>query len=189
MLVDPTKLAAFDVSLVGVTDAVRRSNANTSGGFYVRGAQESLIRGVGRLDRPADLERAVVALAGGVPVLVGQVADVVVGPAPKRGAGSYNGKPAVVIAVLKQPGANTLALTRLIDETLDAIQKSLPAGLKIDRNAFRQADFIATSVDNVAEALRDGAILVAVIIFLFLLNWQATLISLWRCWWRWSWRC
>ena len=178
VVVDPAKLAAFDVTLQGVADALRSSNANTSGGFYVRGAQESLIRGVGRITRIEDLERTVVGMNAGVPVLVGDVAEVLLAPAPKRGEGSADAERAVVIGVLKQPGANTLELTALIDETLDTIAKSLPEGMTIGRNGFRQATFIETSVDNVAIALRDGAILVAVIIFLFLLNWQATLISL-----------
>lgn len=178
VLVDPTRMAALDVTLEQVMKALHQSNANTSGGFYVRGPQESLIRGVGRVTRREDLSNTVVAVVGGAPVLVGHVADVVIGPAPKRGEGSANAKRAVVIGVLKQPGANTLELTSLIDDTLDAIEKSLPAGMKIDRNAFRQADFIETSVENVSHALRDGAILVMVIIFLFLLNWQATLVSL-----------
>ena len=178
ILVDPAKLGAFGVTLEQVTHAVELSNQNSTGGFYVRGGQESLIRGVGRFSGREDIEAVVVAVHDGVPVLIGQVADVVVGPAIKRGEGSSGGKPAVVIGVLKQPGANTLALTRIIDENLDEIQKTLPRGMTIDRSLFRQADFIETSVSNVTVALRDGAILVAIIIFLFLFNVRATLISL-----------
>ncbi|MRR13738.1 efflux RND transporter permease subunit, partial [bacterium] len=114
----------------------------------------------------------------GVPVRVGQVATVVVGPALKRGEGSANAKPAVILGVLKQPGANTLLLTKEVDRTLDEIQRTLPAGMKIERKLFRQADFIRSAVRNVSVALRDGAILVAIILFLFLWSPRTTLISL-----------
>jgi CzcA family heavy metal efflux pump len=178
VLVEPDRLVQFDVTLDQVVDAVARSNQNSTGGFYVRGPQETLIRGLGRVRSEADLERAVVASRDGTPILVGQVAEVVVGPAIKRGEGSSDARPAVVMGILKQPGANTLDLDRTIDRHLDEIQKGLPAGMSIDRGLFRQADFIATSVENVSTALRDGAILVAAILFLFLLNVRTTLISL-----------
>ena len=178
VLVSPDKLQAFNVSLEQVMEALRQSNENSSGGFLVRGAQEQLIRGVGRIGSKEDVERAVVAVHEGIPVLVGQVAQVVVGPGIKRGEGSSNAEPAVVMGVLKQPGANTLELTQRIDQSLDEIQKTLPEGMKIDRQLFRQADFIQTAIQNVSDALRDGAILVAIILFLFLLNVRTTLISL-----------
>ena len=178
VLVEPQKLQYFNVTLAEVIKAVEESNQNSSGGFFIHGVQESLIRGVGRIQSKEDIERAVVAVRDGVPILVRQVARVEVGPAIKRGEGSSNAEPAVVLSVMKQPGANTLGLTRLIDQQLDEIQKTLPEGMRIDRNAFRQADFIQTAVRNVSVALRDGAILVAVILFLFLMNVRATLISL-----------
>ncbi len=178
VLISPEKLQAFGVSLHEVVSALEGSNQNSSGGFLVQGAQERLIRGVGRINSGADVERTVVAVHDGVPVLVGQVSDVVVGPAIKRGEGSSNAEPAVVMGVLKQPGANTLILTRQIDHHLDEIQKTLPEGMQIDRQLFRQSDFIQTAIANVSVALRDGAILVAIILFLFLLNFRTTLISL-----------
>jgi len=178
VLVDPAKLFAYGVALADVVRALEESNQNSTGGFYVRGAQEMLIRGVGRIGGKEDIERAAVSVRAGVPVLVGQVADVVVGPAIKRGEGSANAEPAVVLGVLKQPGANTLELTELIDKNLDEIQGTLPQGMKIDRHIFRQSDFIETSVENVSAALRDGAVLVAIILFLFLFNVRTTLISL-----------
>ncbi|MHB8873248.1 MAG: efflux RND transporter permease subunit, partial [Myxococcaceae bacterium] len=178
VLIAPEKLQAHQVSLQEVMKALEGSNQNSSGGFLIQGAQERLIRGMGRISSGADLEATVVAVHGGVPVLVGQVAEVVVGPAIKRGEGSSNAEPAVVMGVLKQPGANTLNLTREIDHHLDEIQKTLPEGMKIDRQLFRQSDFIETAISNVSVALRDGAILVAFILFLFLLNFRTTLISL-----------
>ncbi len=178
VLVAPEKLQAFNVSLQEVMKALKGSNQNSSGGFLVQGAQERLIRVLGRVGSKEDVERTVVAVREGVPVVVGQIAQVVVGPAIKRGEGSSNAEPAVILGVLKQPGANTLDLTRKIDRNLDEIQRMLPEGMKIDRQLFRQSDFIETAISNVSSALRDGAILVAIILFLFLLNFRTTLISL-----------
>ncbi len=176
--VDPDRLRAFDVTLVEVSEALAQSNANSTGGFFVRGGQEALIRGVGRIQRESDLGRAVVTVRDGVPILVEHVAVVEVGAAIKRGEGSSNGERAVVIGIQKQPGANTLALTARIDAELAAIQRTLAPGMVIERNKVRQADFINTAVRNVSVALRDGAILVAIILFLFLWNVRTTLISL-----------
>lgn len=177
-LVDPMKLQARGIALSQVVETLKESNRNVSGGFYVEGGQEYLIRGIGRVRGPGDIASAVLRVDGGVPVRVGDVAEVMVGPAIKRGEGSINGKPAVVLAILKQPDANTLDLTRRLDQALDEIQDSLPAGIGIDRRSFRQADFISRAVTNVEHALRDGAILVVAILFAFLLNVRATFISL-----------
>ncbi len=176
--VAPDRLAAFDVGLPDVLAALDASNANSTGGFMVRGGQEALIRGVGRLGGEADIASAVVTVRDGVPVVVGQVAEVELGPAIRRGTGSSDARPAVVIGIQKQPGANTLELTARIDRELDAIQRGLPDGMIIERDKARQADFIGTAVRNVSVALRDGAILVAVILFLFLFQLRPTLISL-----------
>ncbi|MBL8622957.1 MAG: efflux RND transporter permease subunit [Myxococcales bacterium] len=176
--VAPERLAAFDVGLPDVLAALHASNANSTGGFMVRGGQEALIRGVGRLGGEADIASAVVTVRDGVPVVVGQVAEVELGPAIRRGTGSSDARPAVVIGIQKQPGANTLELTARIDRELDAIQRGLPEGMIIERDKARQADFIGTAVRNVSVALRDGAILVAVILFLFLFQLRPTLISL-----------
>ena len=176
--VDPDRLRAFDVSLEEVLKAIEESNQNSTGGFFVHGAQESLIRAVGRVGSLDDLRNIVVSVRGGVPILVGQVAEVTVGPATKRGEGSSDAKPAVVLGITKQPAVNTLELTARIDKELEAIQKTLPAGMVIERDKARQADFIESAVANVSTALRDGAILVAVILFIFLFNVRTTLISL-----------
>jgi len=176
--VDPDRLRAFDVTLEQVTEALRESNGNSTGGFFTRGGQEQLIRGVGRITSAADVEQAAVAVRDGVPILVGQVGQVAIGAAIKRGEGSSDAKPAVILGIQKQPGANTLDLTDRIDAELATIQQTLPEGMVIERNKARQADFIETAIGNVSTALRDGAILVAIILFLFLWNVRATLISL-----------
>ncbi|MBI3303363.1 MAG: efflux RND transporter permease subunit, partial [Deltaproteobacteria bacterium] len=178
VLISPEKLAAYGVSLTEVTAAVKETNQNTSAGFYVEGGQEYLIHGVGRVRQPEEIANTVVALHDGQPVLVRHLADVRIGPAIKRGEGSAQGKPAVILGIQKQPGANTLTLTKQLDHTLDEIQQTLPAGMTINRHIFRQADFIQVSIDNVIDALRDGTLVVVVILLLFLMNVRATLITL-----------
>ncbi len=178
VLLRPEALQALDVGVDEVAAALRTTNQNASGGFYVEGSQEYLLRAVGRADGLDDLGDTVVAVRGGQPVTVRQLADVRIGPKIKRGEGAASGRPAVILAVLKQPDANTLELTARVDRALDEIQSTLPAGLRIDRKIFRQSDFISAAVGNVEAALRDGAILVAVILLVFLANLRATVISL-----------
>src|SRR6185503_4084916 len=121
---------------------------------------------------------SVVALRGTRSVLIKDLAEVREGAALKRGEGSRNGKPAVIVGVQKQPGANTVALTARLDRELDALQRELPRGMTIDRRIFRQADFIEVAIDNVMRALRDGGLLVVAIVVLFLANARAAAITL-----------
>ncbi|WNG59280.1 efflux RND transporter permease subunit [Archangium gephyra] len=178
VLLRPESLQALQVSFEQVAHALRTTNQNSSGGFYVEGGQEYLLRAVGRAQGVEDVANTVVTVRAGQPITVGQVADVRVGPKPKRGEGSANAEPAVILAVMKQPDANTLELTRRLDTVLDDIQRTLPQGMVINRDIFRQSDFISVAVHNVSVALRDGAILVAVILLVFLMNLRATFISL-----------
>ncbi len=177
VLVSPEGLRAYDVTLQDVLAAAEGSNVNASGGVFMDRGQEYLIRGVGRVQDARDIASTVVTTRGGVPVLIGDVAEVRIGAATKLGDGSVNAAPAVVMSIQKQPNTNTLELTERIDETLAEIQATLPAGMTINRGVFRQAEFIETSVDNVIEALRDGAILVVLILFLFLWSFRTTFIS------------
>src|ERR687896_345313 len=177
VLVDPARMLATGVTLEEVVRAARGSNANASGGVYMDKGQEYVIRGIGRVQTADDVAKTVVAVRGGVPVLLSQVADVRVGAAPKYGDASVNAKPGVVLAVQKQPGTNTLELTRRIERELADMQRTLPKGMTAHVELFRQADFISVAVENVIEALRDGAILVVAILFLFLWNMRATAIS------------
>jgi copper/silver efflux system protein len=177
VLVDPDKLRAYNISLQEVLHAVEESNQNSSGGVFMEKGQEYLIRGLGRVYSTEDIGRSVVAVREGVPILVKDMAEVRIDAAVKIGDASVNAKPAVVISIQKQPGANTLELTRRIESTLDEIQETLPPGMTINSNVFRQADFIQVAIDNVAAALRDGAILVVIILFLFLANARTTFIS------------
>ncbi|HWR54003.1 MAG TPA: efflux RND transporter permease subunit [Bryobacteraceae bacterium] len=178
VLVFPAKLKAYDLTISQVEDALRKTNQNTSAGFRIAGGQEYLIQGIGRVARTGDIADSVVVTRGTNPVLVRDIAEVRIGEGLKRGEGSHNGKPAIVIGLQKQPGANTLDLTRELDRILDEIQTTLPAGMKIDKNVFRQADFIEIGVHNLLDALRDGGILVIIVVVLFLANFRASIITL-----------
>jgi CzcA family heavy metal efflux pump len=178
VVVSPGKLLAHDVTLNDVEEALQRANRNTSAGFLVNGGQEYLIQGIGRISDLRGIGQTVVALRNGRPVLIDQLGQVQIGSALKRGEGSHNGKPAVILGIQKQPGANTLQLTRLLDAALDEVQASLPEGVAIEKHIFRQADFIETANRNLIGALRDGGLLVILVVFFFLANLRASSITL-----------
>ena len=178
VIAHPEALRANSVSLTELLEAVRASSENASAGIYTEGAQEYVLQAVGRVRSAEEIGESVVAMRGTRPVLIRDVADVQEGAALKRGEGSRNGKPAVVIGVQKQPGANTIDVTELLDRELDALQRDVPAGITIDRMIFRQADFIQVAVNNVIAALRDGGILVIGVVILFLANLRAAAITL-----------
>jgi CzcA family heavy metal efflux pump len=175
--VDPARLVAHGLGLDDVAAAVAGTNANSSAGFLIEGGQESIIHGVGRVSRVEDIADTVLVAHDTAPVRVGDVATVALGPALKRGDGSYKAEPAVVLGIQKQPGVNTLELTARIDRLLDDLQTALPPGMTIQRGIFRQSDFIARSIDNVQIALRDGVLLVLLIVFIFLWSPRATAIT------------
>jgi len=178
VVLKPARLAAYGLATDEVLAALGRSNENISAGFYAEGGQEFLIHGLGRVQSPADIADTLVAMRGGEPVLVKHIAEVRIGPALRRGAAAANGEPAVVIGIQKQPSANTLTLTRAIDDVLAEIQATLPEGMHIETQVFRQADFIGLAIDNLEAALRDGALLVVLVVFAFLVSVRATVISL-----------
>src|SRR5881628_1625199 len=178
VIAHPAQLRANNISLTELLDSVRGASQNTSAGVYTEGPQEYVLQAIGRVRNPEEIGESVVALRGARSVLIRDVADVREGGAFKRGEGSRSGKPAVIVGVQKQPGANTIELTRRLDRELDALQHEIPRGMTIDRRIFRQADFIDVAVDNVVKALRDGGILVIVIVLLFLANLRAAAITL-----------
>ncbi len=178
VIAHPDALRANAISLTELLGAVRGASQNTSAGIYTEGAQEYVLEAIGRARTPQDIGETVVALRGDRSVLVRDVADVREGAAFKRGEGSRSGKPAVIVGVQKQPGANTIDVTARLDRELDVLQRELPAGMTIDRRIFRQADFIEVAVANVFRALRDGGLLVVVIVILFLSNARASAITL-----------
>ncbi|WP_419937275.1 efflux RND transporter permease subunit [Candidatus Palauibacter sp.] len=177
ILIHPERLLAYGVGLDQVLEAAAGSNRNASGGVYRSGGREVLIRGIGRARGLEEIGLTVVAVREGVPVLIEDLAEVRIGPRVRLGTASVNAEPAVVLSIQKQPGANTLELTERIDAELNEIEAELPTGVAFERAVFRQADFISLAVENVIEALRDGALLVIAVLLLFLWNLRTTAIS------------
>ena len=178
VLVTPEKLKQFGVTVDDVSKALEKSNSNSTGGFVDAQSQEYLVRNLGRFYSVDELKQTVVAYRNNTAVKVGDVANVEFGARIKRGEAGANGKPAVIMSIQKQPGTSTLELTKKVDDALKELQASLPEDVEINANLFRQANFISTSISNVVEALRDGSILVVIVLFLFLLNFRTTFITL-----------
>ena len=177
VVADPGALAQRGITVDDLIEALSRTSRSAAAGFHVDRGQEYLVRGLGRARSATDLAATVLRLEDGVPVTVGDVAAVQEAPEPKRGTASYKTRPAVILSVQKQPDANTLALTQEIDRVLSGLSRSLPEGVTLETENFRQADFIEIAIRNVSVALRDGAILVVLVLFLFLGNLRTTLIS------------
>ena len=181
VLVDPFKLRNFNISLHEVEEAAKSANVNSTGGFLLGAYTEGLIRNLARVHTLEDLAGSVIPTRRekDLALTLGQVADVRIGgPLAKRGDAGVNGAPAVILSVQKQPGADTPKLTQQIEQELRNIQSNIPASVKIHSGLFRQATFIENSIRNIEIALRDGAILVVIVLFLFLLNLRTTLITL-----------
>ncbi len=175
---DTARMAQFGVSLSQIESALQGFSSNAGGGFIDLNSREYLIRHIGRSNRVEDLQGLAVAWSGGRAILLEQVASVRYAAGQKRGDGGYNGVSAVVVSIQKQPSADTVRLTHDIESALGELKQGRPAGLSEPRVLFRQADFIQASVGNVSEALRDGAVMVAIVLFAFLLSARTTLISL-----------
>jgi len=176
--VDPWKLKNYNLNLHQIHMAVANTNVNAAGGFFVNSGKEYLIRGLGRIENIAQLKKTVVALHEGVPVRLGEVADVKIAAATKIGMASVNNAHGVMLMISKQPNANTLDLTESIETALQDLEKSLPDGVVIHKEIFKQADFIKVAISNVVAALRDGSILVVLILMLFLANTRIVVISI-----------
>jgi len=175
---DTARMSQFGVSLTQVEQALKGYAGNAGGGFVDLNSREYLIRHLGRSNRAEDLAGIAVAWKDGRAILLEQVATVSFAAGLKRGDAGYNGLPAVVLSVQKQPDADTVKLTGQIESALVELKQGLPQGLAEPRVLFRQADFIKASIGNVTEALRDGAIMVAIVLFAFLLSARTTVISL-----------
>lgn len=179
VLVEQEKLRLYDLTIAEVVDGAQEAHSTLSAGYLPDvDSLELPIRQSGRVRSVADIAGTVIKYHDGAPVTIGQVADVRLGPALKRGTGADGGRPAVVMTVQKAPGTNTLVITDRVDAMLDTLQSSLPSGIHINRQIFRQSDFIQHSVDNVMHALRDAGIIVTVILIMFLLNVRTTVITL-----------
>ncbi len=178
VLVNPEELRKYDVSLEDVEHAVSASNANATGGYLNLGANELLVRSLGRIETVEGLNNVVIKTGKDRPILLGQVARIVEAAQVKRGDAAVNGFPAVMLTISKQPGADTRELTDRVVAALEELKPSLPTDIRIDPSIYQQKTFIELSVANVIEALRDGGVLVIIILFLFLLNFRTTFITL-----------
>ena len=178
VLVDPGLLLRFGVTLEDVELAVQASNSNATGGYLNQGDNELLVRSIGRIQSIGDLEAVVVKPSAERSVVLSQVARVAEAPQVKRGDAAVNGHPAVILVIAKQPGADTRKLTDDVTKALDELRSSLPADIQVNPELYQQKTFIDLSIQNVIEALRDGGILVVIVLFLFLLNFRTTFITL-----------
>ena len=180
VFIDPERLISYNLSLEDVADALTKGNENSAGGFLIKDARELMIRGLGRISNVSDLENVVIDVRElGTPILVKDVATVKIGSLPeiRRGAGSHNGIETVLAKVVKQPGINTIDLSDKVISVLKSLEQSMPEGVKI-KIEYAQADLIRRAVDTVKDALRDGAILVVIILVIFLFNIRTALITL-----------
>lgn len=173
----PSKMKFHHVSLDELYVAIAQLNHNASGGYLEQYGKQYLISGKGRIRSIKEIEEAFVKMEGEVAIRVGDLATVKIGGAPKLGNASINGKDALTLTILKQPTANTLKLSQEIDKTISEISKNLPTNVHLDPNLFKQSNFIATSISNLQRVLLEGIFFVVLVLFLFLMEWRATLIS------------
>lgn len=180
ILMDPGKMRRHGVSMDEAIYAVKGMNQNASGGTLYEYGNEYIVRGLLSTNDIDELKKAVVKTSeNGLPITLDAVADVRIGPkTPVLGVASNDGKPAVLLTVTKQPNTNTLALTGRLDNALDELKANLPADVKVNSRIFRQSRFIESSLDNVKQSLIEGAIFVIIVLFIFLMNWRTTVISL-----------
>lgn len=181
VLVDPVKLSQYGKSLHDIKQAIEGANVSATGGFMISDYTETLIRVNGRVGTVEDLARSPLPKTDdeAPPIRLEQVAEVRLGgPIGKRGDASVNMTPAVIVSIQKQPDADTLRLTRMIEDEIASIRAGLPADVVLHDDIFRQASFIELAIHNVEEALRDGSILVILVLGLFLLNFRTTFITL-----------
>ncbi|MDO5522659.1 MAG: efflux RND transporter permease subunit, partial [Bacteroidia bacterium] len=177
ILADPQKMDFLGVTMSELAQAGRSFSENSSGGVVRDFGNEYMIRGMARTNDLDQLGETYIKTVNNLPVLVSDVADVVIGSAVKYGYASENAEPAVIIAISKQPNINTLRVTENIERNLAEIERTLPSDVKMNTRIFRQADFIESSVRNVGNALLEGALFVIIILFLFLASFRTTVIS------------
>lgn len=178
VLASPQRMKQYGVSLEDLIAACQQTSLNASGGFMNQYGNEYVVRGIGRTNDLEALGKSVITHEHDQPVTINDVAQIKIGSAVKIGDGSLRGEPAVILTVMKQPNTNTLQLTRTIDAAMADLSQSLPDDIHIDTKIFRQADFIDASVSNIQKTLIEGSIFVVIVLFIFLMNWRATVISL-----------
>jgi CzcA family heavy metal efflux pump len=178
VLADPQRMRHFGVSLKELEEICKNISHNSQGSVIRQYGNEFVVRGIARTNNLEQLGASLVKYTDGAPVRVNDVADVKIGAAVKMGHGSQNASPAVILSISKQPNANTIKLTRAVEDNLTDLRLSLPPDVIIDTSIFKQADFIETAINNVQRVLIEGAVLVIIILLLFLMSFRTTIISL-----------
>ena len=179
ILLDPGKMKYYNVSLTEVMSNVQEMTLNPSGGVLNDFGNEYIVQGILSTSDVEEMGKTVVKMAGNVPVCLNDIATVAVGnSSPRIGAASVKGESGVIVTVTKQPNTNSLELTKKLDHTIAELQQSLPDGVQLSTDIFRQARFIESSVNNVQKSLIEGALFVVLILALFLMNTRTTFISL-----------
>ncbi len=176
--INAERLAQYELTVEDIVENVEGALQNRGGGILVENELEYPIRILVAPSEIDELQSLGVGSFNDTPIVLGDVASLIEGPSPVRGAASIDGKEGVVMRIVKQPEAETLEVTKLVDETLESLERSLPEGIELHNDLFRQEWFITASLENVIEALRDGIILVIIILILFLANTRTTLITL-----------
>jgi len=175
---DLGQMMALDVSLRDLTHALEGFGANSGGGFVNQHDREYVIRNVGRTRALDDLEALTIVERNGVSITLGQIAEVGFEPRVKRGDASYMGEPAVIVSVMKQPGADSTTLVAAVKLAMAGLVQNFPPEVKFRDVIYDQADFITTSVDNVKRVLIEASVVVTIVLFVFLMNARTTIISL-----------
>lgn len=178
VLLSSDKLFQYGLTVKELLDAVRQANVSVPGGFLVTPGQEYVITGAGRISSLQELQQTKVAERGGIPIRLEQVATVRFGPEFKRGDATWEGKPAVIGTVSKLFGADTLTVTYQVEQALEEIRKTLPPGVELNTQVFRQANFIESSIANLRQAILEGVVVVSIVVIFFLFNVRASLITL-----------
>lgn len=178
ILISSEKLNTRSINLEDLNERLSQISQNTTGGYLTRGENELLIRNIGTVSTIEDIENTVVGHHFGKPVLLKEIAEVKIDSAIKRGDSSYNGKPSVVLVIQKQPGTDTVKITKDIEAAIESIKSSLPKGIGITTDVFKQSNFIEASIDGVKNKLIFGTILVFIVLFAFLANLRMSLITL-----------
>ncbi|MGQ9620161.1 MAG: efflux RND transporter permease subunit [Bacteroidales bacterium] len=177
ILADPLRMNFYNVSLDELLDAIRSSNENAPGGFINQHGNKYLIRALGRTNNLQEIKNCVIKSVNGQSVTAGDVAEVITGPAPAIGTGSYNGHNAVLVTVTRQPHANSVKLAGDINNAIRELHKNFGDKITFDTDVYNQAHFIETAVNNVLKALIEGAVFVILVLFIFLFNYRTTFIS------------
>lgn len=178
ILVSADKLTKRQLSIKDMKERLSKISEASGGGFIASGDKEWLIRNFGRILTHDEIAETAIGFHFGRPVILKEVAEVKFAAAPKRGEAAVSGKPGVILMVQKQANADTLRLTQKVDEAIASLQTSAPQDIEIKGNLFKQSHFIKSAIGNVSEALRDGSIMVTLVLVLFLLNFRTTVITL-----------